>query len=206
MQGVLSHTTPDRREDLHRQVQALAHTNWRCRAILHAMIDAGTLTKMECQLPECFMDNRAFDVQTRGRGHNAKGLVIDHIVPRLQGGSDRPENLRAIHATCNVARARGWKMTAEGRAKISEAIKARGGWKTANDKRPAGWNKMSRPDDHRADGNGGRARALTDEQVREARRRYAAGEIYRSIAADFGCSETPVMWAVRRLRTYADVA
>jgi hypothetical protein len=144
MQGQF--TDAPTRAQLHSQIEALAHTNWRVRAILHAMVDAGTLCRLECQLPECYMDDRLFDVQRKGRGHRAKGLVIDHIVPQLQGGSDRPENLRAIHANCNTHRARGWKMSEEAKAKISAAKTRDGGWSQAIAKRQPGWNAVRRPE------------------------------------------------------------
>jgi len=36
--------------------------------------------------------------------HRFGADVIDHILPRAQGGDDRDENLRAAHARCNSAR------------------------------------------------------------------------------------------------------
>jgi 5-methylcytosine-specific restriction endonuclease McrA len=32
------------------------------------------------------------------------GLHVDHIVPRVDGGSDDPSNLRAVHASCSLKR------------------------------------------------------------------------------------------------------
>lgn len=186
-------------EELHAQIDALDHTNWRVRAILHGMVASGTLTQLECQLPECYMDNRQFDTQRRGRGHNAKGLVIDHVVPQLSGGTDRPENLRAIHATCNVMRARGWKMSPEARAKLSAAAKARGGWKVAIEKRQPGFNRAQRADD-------GRAKAKLDETtVREMRQRYASGTTIRTLAVEQGVCYSTARAAVRGLLKYAAI-
>lgn len=34
-------------------------------------------------------------------------LEIDHILPRSQGGSDAPGNIRLAHRTCNWSRTRG---------------------------------------------------------------------------------------------------
>ena len=47
-------------------------------------------------------------------------------------------------------------------------------------------------------------RILTDDQVREARRRYEAGEQIASIARDFGVKHDVVNYAARRA-TYRDV-
>jgi len=186
------------REPLHCQVEQLRHANWRVRAILHAMVEAGSLTVLECQLPECYMDSREFEMQRKGRGHNGKGLVLDHIVPRLQGGNDRPENLRAIHATCNIMRARGWKMSDEARARISKAAKARGGWKAAVEKRPSGWNVAQRSTDRRL---GGR---LDVETVRAMRAAYRAGQSISSQAKKYGVSAGTARNAIHGLHYYQD--
>jgi hypothetical protein len=187
------------REEVHRQVEGLKHANWRVRAILHAMVDAGTLPRLECQLPNCYMDSREFETQKQGRGHNGKGLVIDHIVPQLQGGSDRPENLRAIHATCNVSRAKGWKMSEEAKARIGAAAKARGGWKYAIAKRPPAWNCVTRPDDGRT------RRLLTDEQVREMRSLYRSGVSVKVLAERYDVGGSTARHAIHRQCAYADV-
>lgn len=172
-------------ESLHQQIEGLCHANWRVRAILHAMVEAGSLTRLECQLPDCVMDSREFDPQRSGRGHVRKGLVIDHIVPQLQGGSDRPENLRVIHANCNVARAKGWKQTPEARAAIAKAAKARGGWEKANTLRKPGWNLK-----------------LADAAVREMRAAYRAGETIQSIATRHDVGYTTAHSAITGRRSY----
>ncbi len=33
--------------------------------------------------------------------HHSQYLTLDHVVPRVQGGSDHLENLRPAHARCN---------------------------------------------------------------------------------------------------------
>jgi hypothetical protein len=174
---------------LHEQIEALRHNNWRVRAILHAMVDLGRLTSLECQLPECYMESRAFDAQQDGRlGHNAKGLVLDHIIPQLQGGNDRLENLRAIHGTCNVRRARGWKMAPEARAKISAAIQRDGGWRRAVEGRAPGWN-----------------RKLSEDQVMNMRQGYKTGRTIGQIAADQGVSYSTARAAIHGIASYASV-
>lgn len=161
-----------RREALHCEVDALGHANWRVRAILHAMVAAGSLTVLECQLPACVMADRKFDPQSVGRGHIRKGLVIDHIIPQLQGGSHRPENLQVIHANCNVARARGWKMPESAK----EAIRAAALKRIAED---PGYAKRRVAGRHY---KGSRHPVLTASQVAEMRAACAAGATVKSLA------------------------
>lgn len=35
-------------------------------------------------------------------GRHRFGPQVDHIVPRVRGGSDDPSNLRVVHASCNA--------------------------------------------------------------------------------------------------------
>ena len=45
---------------------------------------------------------------------------VDHILPRHKGGSDEPENLRAVHRRCHAR-----KSSAEGHARKNELRKLR---------------------------------------------------------------------------------
>ena len=76
--------------DLHAQVDDMNHTNWHVRALVHALIDLGRVTKFECQYEDCILDSRAFRPRAGGRGHEAYSLALDHIDPRGSGGSNRP--------------------------------------------------------------------------------------------------------------------
>lgn len=191
-------TSASERETLHQQVESVQLSNWRIRALLHAMVDSGTLGALECQLPDCYLDSRSFEHQ-ESKGFTARGLVIDHITPQIQGGSDRPENLRVIHGYCNVARARGWKHKPETREALSRAARERESWRHAVEKRSPGWNRKVRADDRR----GGRAPKLTEAQVREIRRRYMDGEAQRALAKEFGVSHPTIISAVHAKPPYA---
>ncbi len=191
-------TSREEREALHKQIEALGLTNWRARAILHAMVEAGTLAVIECQLPGCYLETREF-VRSPSRGYQRRGLVIDHITPQLQGGSDRPENLRPIHGYCNVARNSGWKHKQEVRDALSVAARERESWRAAVAGRQPGWNRKTREDDQR----GGRLPKLTKEQVLEIRRRYAEGERQRALSEEFGVSHPTIIKAVHGRDPYA---
>lgn len=192
-------TDRPRREELHRQIEALGLSNWRVRAILHTMVEAGTLATLECQLPDCYLAFREFE-RSPSRGYQPRGLVIDHITPQLQGGSDRPENLRVIHGYCNVARNRGWKHKPEALAAMSIAARERESWRAAVAGRQVGWNRKRRDDDRR-----GGKRLITDEQVREIRRRYAGGETQRALAQVFGVTHVTIGTVVHGLGAYKGI-
>ena len=189
-------------EDIHDELDALGIVQWRVVAIVHAMIDAGAVARLECQLPECVYPHDRSFTKGSGRGHNRKGLVVDHIIPMLQGGNSRPGNLRILHAQCNVKRSIGWKQTPEVRAKMSEARRrmwAEGRYANALAKRRPGWNAGTK----RHGGKGGRG--MSDEHVREARVRFAEGESYSNLARHFGVSLSTVRRAVDGIGTYGDV-
>jgi 5-methylcytosine-specific restriction endonuclease McrA len=48
---------------------------------------------------DCVICRRVFPLDPFGRG-----LTLDHVTPRSQGGSDRPENLITACYSCNSAR------------------------------------------------------------------------------------------------------
>lgn len=95
---------------LHDQIDALGLAMWRSRALLHAMVDAGAISTLECQLPDCKMPHRGFLPREGQTGSRAMSIVVDHILPRACGGGDRLDNLRILHDACNVRRDRkeGW--------------------------------------------------------------------------------------------------
>lgn len=97
---------------------------WHSYTILHAMIDAGTITKFECQAATCLMPTREF-VKKGPRG-TPDLLVIDHIIPRREKGSHKIENLRILHNSCNA----GWRkglpgvvFTEETKAQIAASMR-----------------------------------------------------------------------------------
>lgn len=91
-------------EELHLEVDTFTFT-WTHRALLHAMIDLGRVTALECQWPECRYPGQPFTK------NNTKGAPLrpsfDHIDPRHKGGLDRIENLRIVHGGCNSSWRRG---------------------------------------------------------------------------------------------------
>lgn len=177
-------TCPLERSELHRQIDQQGIGDWHVRALLHALVDLGHITKLECQLPECPLDSREFVPRTGGRGQwGGKGIVVDHIHPQLQGGSDRVENLRILHMSCNCRRSRGQKRSDEVRAKISAAAKAR----------PT----RMRP------GNG--VTILTPEQVREMRAAAAKGAHTRALAETYGVCYVTARRAIERQGRYAEI-
>ena len=104
------------REELH-QVVDQAERSWQIKALMHALIDLGRITDFVCQAERCIRPSREIDMtaittmQTRPKD----APQIDHIVPQVQGGSDRVENLRLVHYVCNVSRA-FYKGTRDGSA------------------------------------------------------------------------------------------
>lgn len=189
------------REALHEAVAGLNIGNWHVRALLHVFIDAGKVTALECQWEDCPMESRRFAPRTPGQGHQGASLTIDHIHPQRQGGSDRFDNLRIVHADCNVRRAAGWKMSAEARAKIGAASREREAWRKAK----AAWTPecclKTRPDDRRG---GNRPPMFTPEQAEEIRARYAEGARYIDLAAAYGTNITTIMHVVRRMEAYSE--
>lgn len=48
------------------------------------------------------------DAYGNGRSIENWGLSVDHVKPRVKGGSDYPTNLRAVHHTCNKTKGGAW--------------------------------------------------------------------------------------------------
>jgi hypothetical protein len=110
--------------DLHAEIETYVFSSWVGYAIVHALIDAGRVLKIECQMPECRRDTRVF--AKSGRRGQGDLLVIDHIVHTQDGGSNRIENLRLAHLSCNS----GWRkgrpgviFTDEAKARISAGVR-----------------------------------------------------------------------------------
>lgn len=87
---------------LHAQVDELEAqgANWQRIMVVHALIDAGYTTVIECAMPRCIYDSREFDPNVR-----SLALSIDHITPLSQGGTHHADNLRIAHLGCNSAAA-----------------------------------------------------------------------------------------------------
>lgn len=85
---------------LHQELEALMPSNVK-RCLIHALIDLGIITKLECMWDDCICETRKFSCH-EGRAHPLM-LTIDHIVERCEGGDDRPSNLRIMHHRCNSA-------------------------------------------------------------------------------------------------------
>lgn len=89
--------------DLHEELLTYTFASWHSYTIIHCMIDAGIVTKLECMATECKLPTREFLKQgPRGSGGL---LVLDHIVPRRTRGSHQIGNLRIVHNSCNA----GWR-------------------------------------------------------------------------------------------------
>lgn len=89
-------------EELHEEIETYEIV-WTGRALLHALVDLGRVTELVCQHPDCILLGVAF-TKKNARGART-GLTFDHIVPRREGGSHLPENLRIVHTSCNS----GWR-------------------------------------------------------------------------------------------------
>ena len=129
------------RDDLHRQVDSFNHTNWHVKALVHALIDLGQVERLECQYESCILDSRDFKPRTKGRGHQIYSLCLDHIDPRRSGGSNRPDNLRLIHASCNVARATRIETETLTEARVRGQARRTDDRKALVAERRPGWNK-----------------------------------------------------------------
>lgn len=79
------------------------------RILIHALIECGRVTAIECQYGDCQLGTRRFPRRlsgpARGRYKHDAGLVVDHIMSWRYGGSHRPENLQLLHAICNSRKA-----------------------------------------------------------------------------------------------------
>lgn len=124
-------------ESLHQQVDDLVGS-WRSeqRMVIHALIDLGRVTAIECDYEKCSLDSRAFTPTGPGNGRwNHAGLTIDHIIALADGGTDRSENLRLMHWICNVSLGTSQgRNRPEARARSAEVMRARWEDQTYRDK------------------------------------------------------------------------
>lgn len=86
------------KEVLHQEVQALRFSSALPAIALHALIEAGAVTKIECHAEVCKYDTRKFVPCGEDR---RLVLSFDHIKRILFNGSHRPENIRLLHLGCN---------------------------------------------------------------------------------------------------------
>lgn len=114
------------KEELHAALDEFKFSAWPQCAVVHAMIDLGYVTKLECQLPDCRFETRELKKFKDHKG-DPLSLTIDHVLPRRDAANHRIENLRIVHAGCNF----GWRkglpgthLDADARRRISEGVKA----------------------------------------------------------------------------------
>ena len=88
----------ENKEALHAVVESLNITRFNTAVAIHALIDLGSITKIECSMPECKYESRAF---TSYLESPKLSITLDHIEERVIGGSNRPENIRLLHMGCN---------------------------------------------------------------------------------------------------------
>lgn len=95
-------------DDLHAEVERLLPLEDTRRSphrmIIHALIDLGLITVLECQYDRCVLSSAEFGVHGKNVRGQRDALTIDHIINLSQGGTDRPENLQLVHWACNVAK------------------------------------------------------------------------------------------------------
>ncbi|MFD7978894.1 HNH endonuclease [Streptomyces sp. NPDC059071] len=198
--------------EFHDQLDALNHTNWHVKAIVHCLIDLGAIERLECQYENCILDTREFRPRKGGRGHEAYSLAVDHIDPQMSGGTHRPENLRPIHASCNVSRGlrKESPETTQKRREARAAFLASDRtehWRSRMKERPQGWNKAASETDRRGGRPGvrGGVTALTPDQVSELRARQSAGETIKALAEELKISFSTAHKAIRGKGPYSDI-
>lgn len=89
--------------DLHTELETYTFAGWHSYTIIHAMIDSGQVTLLECQADPCRRQSKTF--AKSGRRGQGDLLVLDHIHEQQLGGSHRLDNLRIVHLSCNS----GWR-------------------------------------------------------------------------------------------------
>lgn len=199
------------KDELHAQVDALNHTNWHVKAIVHCLIDLGRIERLECRYESCILDTRDFRPRSGGRGHESYSLALDHIDPRMNGGSNRPENLRPIHASCNVSRGTrpDTPETLEKRRAARAAFLASDRtdtWRNSMKQRETGWNKAAEGDRRGGTlGVRGGVPALSPEQVREMRSKKHAGATIKDLAKEYGVGGSTAHKAIRGKGPYSDM-
>ncbi len=102
--------------DLHDEIDQLDVRDTGRQMLLHALVDAGVIIRIACEVTTC-----KFDRTTFGTAKSPTGVSIDHIVPRRDGGSNRSNNLRLAHISCNVGRNTGRVTPPDVRKKIGDA-------------------------------------------------------------------------------------
>jgi hypothetical protein len=198
--------------ELHALVDSLNHTNWHVKAIVHCLIELGQVERLECQYEGCILDTRSFRPRAGGRGHESYSLALDHIDPRMSGGSNRPENLRLIHASCNVSRA----MRPDTPETLAKRRAARAAflasdradvWREGMRQRKEGWNKAASGSDRRGGKAGvwGGVAALTPEQVREMRAKKREGATIKALAEEYGVGGSTAHKAIRGKGPYSGI-
>lgn len=200
------------KDALHDFVDSLNHTNWHVKTIVHCLIDLGQIERFECQYEDCILDSREFRPRVGGRGHEAYSLALDHIDPQQGGGSHRPENLRIIHASCNVSR--GLRpdtpeVLERRRAARAEFLASDRTdlWRSRMKERRLGWNRARSETDRRggAPGVRGGVASLTPDQVREMRAKKSAGSTIKALAIEYGVSGSTAHKAIRGKGPYSDI-
>ncbi|MGW1492562.1 HNH endonuclease [Streptomyces sp. NPDC002402] len=195
--------------ELHALVDSLGHTNWHVKALVHCLIELGQVERLECQYENCILDSRSFRPRAGGRGHESYSLALDHIDPRMSGGSNHPENLRLIHSSCNVSR--GLRPdTPETLAKRRAARAAflasdrADAWREGMRQRKGGWNRATSATDRRGGMPGlrGGSISLTPEQVREMRLKKHQGETIKALAVEYGVGRSTAHKAIRGKAPY----
>lgn len=108
---------------LHLAVDQLFPGRKRCntRSLIHALIDLGQVTAMQCAWSACVIPQTPL----APAGRSAACATIDHIVALNDGGSDHWSNLQLLHNTCNNRK--GALFTDERRARLS--MQSRQRWK-----------------------------------------------------------------------------
>lgn len=112
------------RDELHAYVTEtlVSPSMWHIKAILHCLIDAEVFVSLACTYEDCLLPGIPMDFRALRTEKNR--LVVDHIIPREFGGTDKLENLRPIHHSCNSSRAfKGRVRTPEETAKRTETIR-----------------------------------------------------------------------------------
>jgi hypothetical protein len=200
------------KDELHALVDSLNHTNWHVKAIVHCLIELGQVNRLECQYEDCILDTRSFRPRSGGRGHESYSLALDHIDPRMSGGSNRPENLRPIHASCNVSRG----MRPDTPETLAKRRAARATflasdraivWRDSMRQRREGWNKAATEGDKRGGKPGvwGGVAALTPDQVREMRAKKRQGATIKALAEEYGVGGSTAHKAIRGKGPYSDI-
>lgn len=115
--------------ELHEQVDRLEIIRPEVQMIMHLMVHTGGVgtDRVGCQWSLCPYDRAQF-----GPPKTTLGPSIDHIVHRSFGGSNRPDNLRLMHFSCNIrsgqeaaeAGRAAWRSSSDGQDHVRRLSKA----------------------------------------------------------------------------------